>query len=410
MGKFDLSKINSLDGFDFENLIAKLMVALGYEVDQTKKTGDGGIDIIAHTDKPIIAGKYLIQCKRHKSPIGEPFIRDLYGVMMAEHANKGILITNSNFSPNAVTFAKGKPIELIDGTMLFNLLTEHLTDEDVVKTILFSPYQRKIAHMFIETIGKYEKKYNEVKNGMIFNKPKEIADLYKQFLFIVDRFSDQTEMLSILFNILSRLECVMAENVDSINQDSVNDLFKNMDSIINELFKRFQAVYSLQAANEFKYFKKLFLEFSDFIFDTLVNWKRLAENAISNPETLAKDGKITLVLTLASDDRLMKFTECIEEEGKALLKVLNPPPRESYCFISTACYGCNSIEVNTFKAYRDIYLLKSFWGTLFIKIYYFVSPPIAGLIENNLLIKKVSRVLLFKIYNKIRAKMQNKDM
>lgn len=57
--------------------------------------------------------------------VGEPPIRDLYGVVMSENANKGILITTSNFTSSAISFANDKPIELIDGQILQQLLAKY---------------------------------------------------------------------------------------------------------------------------------------------------------------------------------------------------------------------------------------------------------------------------------------------
>ena len=51
-------------------------------------------------------------------------MRDLYGTMMNEGANKGILVSTSGYGPDAFEFAKDKPIELIDGGGLLYLLEE----------------------------------------------------------------------------------------------------------------------------------------------------------------------------------------------------------------------------------------------------------------------------------------------
>mgnify|MGYP000891218519 CR=1 FL=1 len=86
---------------------------------------DGGIDLIAYNNQPLIEGKYIIQCKRYSGSVGEPILRDLYGVITSERANKGILITTGYFTQSAIQFAKGKPIELIDGKRLQLLLNNY---------------------------------------------------------------------------------------------------------------------------------------------------------------------------------------------------------------------------------------------------------------------------------------------
>lgn len=117
--------IHSIDGYDFERLITELMKRMGFLVEMTQLSGDGGVDIIAYSNAPIFKGKYLIQCKRWNGVIGEPTIRDIYGVVLSEHANKGIVITNSTFSTKAIEFADNKNLELIDGSILVQLLEKY---------------------------------------------------------------------------------------------------------------------------------------------------------------------------------------------------------------------------------------------------------------------------------------------
>jgi len=52
-----------LSGADFERLISALLAGMEFRARVTKASGDGGIDIMAVLDKPIIGGKYLFQCK-----------------------------------------------------------------------------------------------------------------------------------------------------------------------------------------------------------------------------------------------------------------------------------------------------------------------------------------------------------
>lgn len=113
------------NGLDFERQVHALLKNMGFEAEITKASGDGGIDIIAHSKEHITGGKYIIQCKDWSKPVGEPPVRDLYGVVTAENANKGILITTSSFTSPAINFAAGKPLELIDGTKFNQLLSKY---------------------------------------------------------------------------------------------------------------------------------------------------------------------------------------------------------------------------------------------------------------------------------------------
>lgn len=135
--------INSLSGIEFENLCQQLLHKMEFDTETTKASGDGGIDIIARYNKPLLKGKYIIQCKRYSGSVGEPIIRDLYGVVMSERANKGILMTTGYFTPSAISFAEDKNLELIDGTLLHKLLYDNGLDASnatkKIKSFLTNP-------------------------------------------------------------------------------------------------------------------------------------------------------------------------------------------------------------------------------------------------------------------------------
>ena len=88
---------------------------MGLRAELTRTTADGGIDIVAFNEQPIMRGKYIIQCKDWTNPVGEPVLRDLLGVVHAEDAVKGVLITSGTFTAAARRFAEGKRLELIAG-------------------------------------------------------------------------------------------------------------------------------------------------------------------------------------------------------------------------------------------------------------------------------------------------------
>ena len=111
----------TMDGYQFEDYISSLFRRLGFEVEATSYSNDGGVDLIAIYKQPIFSGKYIIQCKNWTGPVGQPEVRDLYGVVMDCRANKGIIITPSDYTEQAYSFADGKNIELINGAILKQL-------------------------------------------------------------------------------------------------------------------------------------------------------------------------------------------------------------------------------------------------------------------------------------------------
>ncbi len=94
----------------FEELIAELFVGFGYRVELTSRTRDGGRDVVAIKSSPANV-KYLIECKRwsRDRTVGVGVVRQLYGVVEAERATKGILATTSWLTRDARRFLR--PIE-----------------------------------------------------------------------------------------------------------------------------------------------------------------------------------------------------------------------------------------------------------------------------------------------------------
>jgi restriction system protein len=110
---------------EFETLVSNLFTKMGLETKLTRSSRDGGVDAVAYDARPILGGKVVIQAKRYKDTVGVSAVRDLYGTMQHEGANKGILVTTSGYGPDAHQFSKDKPIELITGSGLLHLLQEY---------------------------------------------------------------------------------------------------------------------------------------------------------------------------------------------------------------------------------------------------------------------------------------------
>ena len=114
---------------DFEHLIRELFErefsSSGGEVKVTRASRDGGVDAVAFDPDPIRGGKIVIQAKRYTATVGVSAVRDLYGTVMNEGATKGILVSTSDYGPDAYAFAKDKPLVLLNGANLLHLLQKH---------------------------------------------------------------------------------------------------------------------------------------------------------------------------------------------------------------------------------------------------------------------------------------------
>jgi len=97
---------------EFEEMTAELYRARGFQAHKTGASGDHGVDVVVKSKD----GKTMVvQCKRWRKPVGEPIIREFYGTMHHEKAAQGTIIATSGFTPQAIEWAKGKPLFLYDG-------------------------------------------------------------------------------------------------------------------------------------------------------------------------------------------------------------------------------------------------------------------------------------------------------
>lgn len=102
--------IRELTSREFEEVIAELFRSKGFQVDLTKRTRDGGKDIIAiHTDVFGIQNKYFIECKHYAetNKVGVDVVRTLHGVKNTKDGpNKTIVATTSTFTTDARKFVE----------------------------------------------------------------------------------------------------------------------------------------------------------------------------------------------------------------------------------------------------------------------------------------------------------------
>ncbi|MET8827091.1 restriction endonuclease [Streptomyces sp. NPDC004610] len=121
----DEPDLHTMDPIAFEGLVAELFRAMGMRAVTTQRSGDGGVDIDAVDPAPIRGGKIVVQVKRYRATVPPTAVRDLYGTVQDAGANKGVLVTTSGFGPGSYAFAHGKPLELVGGVELVDLLHRH---------------------------------------------------------------------------------------------------------------------------------------------------------------------------------------------------------------------------------------------------------------------------------------------
>jgi restriction system protein len=137
-----LQRLKQVSPGFFERVVVDLLVAMGYggsyedAARVVGRSGDGGVDGVIKEDRLGLESIY-VQAKRWEASVGRPTIQQFAGALAGHHARKGVVITTSTFTQDAVTYAKTlqTTIVLIDGTQLADLMIEFGVGVSDVETI-----------------------------------------------------------------------------------------------------------------------------------------------------------------------------------------------------------------------------------------------------------------------------------
>ena len=116
----DIESIRDLPWRQFEELVAEAFRRDGFTVIENAGVGaDGGVDIRLRKGRK----NYLVQCKNwRKSSVGVATVREMFGILAAESAREVFIVCSGTFTGEAVRFAKGKPINLVQGDELMRMI------------------------------------------------------------------------------------------------------------------------------------------------------------------------------------------------------------------------------------------------------------------------------------------------
>lgn len=127
-----LTRIKGCSPAFFERLVVELLVKMGYGGTRQDagraigRSGDEGIDGVIHEDRLGLDVIYL-QAKRWEGVVGRPEIQKFVGALQGQRAKKGVFITTSDFTKEAVDYVRNidNKVVLINGSFLANLMIDH---------------------------------------------------------------------------------------------------------------------------------------------------------------------------------------------------------------------------------------------------------------------------------------------
>ena len=111
----------SLDGVSFEREVGHLFQNMGYQVSQTPRTNDGGVDLVLEKD----ARRTVVQCKAHNKKIAISTVRELSAAMRDYRADKAILACLEGLTKPAAKYARERHIQVLDLRALLDLHRQH---------------------------------------------------------------------------------------------------------------------------------------------------------------------------------------------------------------------------------------------------------------------------------------------
>lgn len=131
--------VKDLTWDEFELLVGEIYRRQGFSVELCAGTGaDGGIDLVLFCGSE----RVLVQCKSwNVYKVGPKEIREFFGVMVSEKADRGIFVTTGIYTRAAIDFAQEKPIEMIDGTAFNELINQAALgpNDDLLNVQLWAP-------------------------------------------------------------------------------------------------------------------------------------------------------------------------------------------------------------------------------------------------------------------------------
>lgn len=140
-----LETLREVEPAEFEQLAGRLLGAMGYEnIEVTRRSSDGGVDVLAEIEVGVLRLRAAVQVKRLKGNVQRPVVSQLRGDMALWDVDQGMIITTGGFSKGAKQVARLRnvtPISLIDGDRVTDLLIEHGIGvrRETVEVVTFAP-------------------------------------------------------------------------------------------------------------------------------------------------------------------------------------------------------------------------------------------------------------------------------
>lgn len=116
----NVSDIDSMSGWAFEQYVAKVLRSRGFQTVVTKGSGDSGVDVIASKS----GASYAVQCKRYAQPVPRGAVSNAVAGVAHYKCTAAMVVTNSYFTPGAKALAASNKCVLVDRDTLATWISE----------------------------------------------------------------------------------------------------------------------------------------------------------------------------------------------------------------------------------------------------------------------------------------------
>lgn len=330
---------------DFEDFIAQLFRNNGYEVQQTKYSGDYGVDAIIKKDNESIA----VQVKRYASDnkVGVQDVNQVIGGRDFYKCNKARIITTSSFTNQVKKLSESTGVELWDWNVL----------------------QKYLCNTYLDGKDYYE--YFKDKTSDVNDLDFEISQvIYNQLM---------------KGNFTGTLITVKIQNLTDKNYDTYVALPTYITSENNQVEARYHLDGYFRSGT---IYAGCTVE-SCFIFES----ERVPRVKIGD----------TMVLDVTYSDKNTKKTINIDRDFSPRTN------KSGCFIATAAYGNPFSQEIDLLRRWRDQELSNNIAGRAFVWGYYSVSPPIADFIRHNDLLREWVRSILYPFVKHLKKKYQEED-
>ncbi len=235
-----LDYIRDMNAEDFKDLVVHVLKEHGYDVFESDKENvkeDDSSILESHKAEKHswhVESWSLFKCINSEKSLNLEDVKRFYKLILSDNAERGYIITTSDFGEEALKFVKGKPIELIDGKELLKLIRKASTSQAYCTECLKIPTNIRTSlkklRTGIESLNRLEKE----------SSGKWTAPLHLDLMF-----GEMARKIQSLFKTVSkiekkRLEAKLLANIKNVDSGiaKIERGFKSFEKMVGEFSKK----------------------------------------------------------------------------------------------------------------------------------------------------------------------------